>query len=447
MKQILGRTAAAGAALLAGTVLGGCGGGQPAASGGGDFPNANCMTSGAPVALAIGARSNSPAPNLSSLDNSLLTSAAKAQQQITVVRLDGSPQPVFNQAYIPRGANPGAQKKSYNDYISNLNQVLAGTSNPETDIRAEAAQANDIQALDVAASDLQHAGGGNLLMLDSGLQTMAPLDFTTGLLGDDPETIASYLKGANELPHLKGIHVEFSGLGWTASPQASLGGAYQNKMVQIWTAIADAAGAKCVAVDPAVPNSPSALSGLPPVSVVSMPKPADPPGRCSTTDLDDANNVGFDYDSTKFRDPSGARVTLQKLASVITSTGESVTLTGATSSEGTDAYNKTLSLERAQAVQATLTQLEVPASRITTTGDGSHLPGRLNDRGPNGQLLIGPAIQNRKVVAKLSGSSCPSLWNRSGTASGAAWPTVTTGGGTAVSGSRPGPRWSRRPAR
>jgi outer membrane protein OmpA-like peptidoglycan-associated protein len=307
---------------------------------------------------------------------------------------------------MPSGANSGAQKASYNDYVSNLNGILAGDSDPAKDIRAQVAQANVIQAIDDAASDLQYAGGGDLIVLDSGLQTMAPLDFMTGLLADDPQTIASYLKGAKELPNLSGIHVEFSGLGWTASPQPALGIAYQNKLVQIWTAIADEADASCVAVDPAAPQDQSALSGLPPVSVVSLPKPVEVPKSCSTTNLNDANNVGFEYNSTTFRDPSGARVTLQKLANVITSTGESVTLTGATSSEGTDAYNQQLSVERAQAVQAMLVQLGVPASRITAGGDGSHLPGRLNDRGPNGQLLIGPAIQNRKVVAKLSGTSC-----------------------------------------
>jgi OmpA-OmpF porin, OOP family len=412
MKQILGRTAVVGAALLTGAALAGCGGGPAAnvgsaAGGTGSFPYADCMTPGAPVALAIGARSNSPTPNLSSSDSNLLTSAVNANRQITVVRLDGAPQSVFDQAYEPNGANPGAQRKSYDDYVNNLNGILAGSSGSATDIRAQAGQANDIQALDVAASDLQHAGGGDLLMLDSGLQTMAPLNFTTGLLGDDPQTIASYLKGANELPPLQGIHVEFSGLGWTASPQASLGIAYQKKMVQIWTAIAYAAGASCVAIDPAALTKP-ALSGLPPVSVVSLPKPPELEKPCSTTNLGDANNVGFEYDSTKFSDPSGARATLQKLASVIISTGESVTLTGATSSEGTDAHNERLSLERAQAVQAKLAQLGVPANRITTLGDGSHLPGRLNDRGPNGQLLIGPAIQNRKVVAQLSGTGCSS---------------------------------------
>jgi len=417
--NIIHRTAAVcGAALLAGTVLAGCGGGSSpggasqvsaGATGTGSVADSSCpMTPGAPVALAIGARSNNPKPSLPASATDLLNSAITAKKPIIVVRIDGAPQAVFNQAYTPSGANTQSQQQSYNDYLSNLNDILAGTSNPQTDIRAQVPQANVLEALAVAADNLEAAGGGNLIMVDSGLQTTDPLNFTTGLLADDPQTIVSYLKSAGELPDLKGLRVQFSGLGWTAAPQQSLDLPDRNNVTGIWQDIALAAGASCVEIDTTTPSNRTSLSGLPPVSVVTPPAQGEAPTSCSTTDLNDSNNVGFEFDSTTFRDPSGAQATLQKLANVIISTSESVTLTGATSSEGSDAYNMQLSLERAEAVKNLLVQMGVPARRITTVGDGSHLPGRLNDRGPNGQLLIGPAIQNRKVVAKLSGAACPS---------------------------------------
>jgi OmpA-OmpF porin, OOP family len=421
MKRTLHTTAVCGAALLMSAALAGCGSSgsssDPTTSGEGistgtipgTIPGSSCsMLSGAPVALAIGARSNNPAPNLTAAATSLLNSAIKKHEQVSVIRLDGAPKIVFNEAFTPTGANSQSQQVDYTAYVNNLNQILGGTTNnPGTDIRAQVPQANVLEALAVAADELESAGGGNLIMLDSGLQTTAPLDFTAGLLSDDPQTIASYLKNADELPNLRGLRVQFSGLGWTAPPQQNLSIADRTKVTQIWQEIAYQAGASCVEIDPSAPTSQSALTGLPPVSVVTAPKPAEVPHSCSVTDLNDANNVGFDFNSTAFRDPSGARATLQKLANVMLSTGESVTLTGATSSEGTDQYNQQLSLERADAVKTVLVQLGVPASRISTFGDGSHLPGRLNDRGPNGQLLIGPAIQNRKVVAKLTGPDCP----------------------------------------
>jgi OOP family OmpA-OmpF porin len=420
MKRIPRTAVACGAVILAGAALVGCSPGSATSSsgsggiaiggvgGGGASVDPSCsLTPGAPVALAIGARSNNPTPSLTASVTAALNGAITAKKLVSIVRVDGSPTSVFSQAYTPTGANPEAQKENYDDYVDTLNQILAGTASPASDIRAQVPQADLLDALAVAGGELRGAGGGNLVVIDSGLQTMDPLNFTTGLLADDPQTIVSFLKNANELPDLSGLSVEFSDLGWTAPPQPSLSIAERARVTQIWAAIATAAGASCVFVDPTPPQSRTELPGLPSVSVVTPPKQPNAVVSCSVTNLNDANNVGFEFASTTFRDPAGARATLQRLARVMISTGESVTLTGATSSEGSNEFNQQLSLQRAQAVEAVLIQLGVPANRITAIGDGSHLPGRLNDKGPNGQLLIGPAIQNRKVVAKLSGASCP----------------------------------------
>ena len=243
-------------------------------------------------------------------------------------------------------------------------------------------------------------------MMDSGLQTTEPLDFGTGLLGDAPQSIVEYLRQANELPSLRGRHVYFVGLGWTASPQPALDIANRKKVVAIWEQIAKAGGASCVKIDPTT-NTRNAVPNRPPVAIVTPPPPPGPLQPCSVINLGDNNHVGFDFNSTTFRDPSGAQATLRQLADLIIKSGERVTLIGSTSSEGSNEYNQRLSLRRANAVKAVLVRLGVPASRITAIGDGSHLPGRVNDRGPSGHLLIGPAIEDRKVVAKLAGSKCP----------------------------------------
>lgn len=394
------------AVLLASTVLAGCGGG-----GGGSTPAGaaaptgfpSCLSPGRPVALAIGARSNSATPVLSAAVTAAMNSAISANQPVVVVRLDGDPRIVFNQAFNPQGANSQTRQADRNAYITHLNQILQGTSQSATDIRAQVPQANVLQAIEVAASEVPQ--GGNVIVMDSGLQTTAPLNFATGLLGDAPQSIVDFLKSGRELPNLAGRNVYFTGLGWTAAPQPALDARNRSAVVQIWNDIAAAAGAHCVSIDQSA-DTQAAVPDRPPVAVVTPPPPPHPPTSCSVTDLSDANNVGFQFDSTTYRDPSGARATLSMLAHVILSTGESVALTGATSSEGSDQYNLSLSLRRAQAVKATLVQLGVPGARITTRGVGSHLQGRLNDRSPNGQLLIGPAIQNRKVVAKLTGPSC-----------------------------------------
>ena len=48
-----------------------------------------------------------------------------------------------------------------------------------------------LEALAVGAGEA--GSGGDVIIMDSGLQTTSPLNFTTGLLADDPETIASFL--------------------------------------------------------------------------------------------------------------------------------------------------------------------------------------------------------------------------------------------------------------
>lgn len=404
------RAAAAGAAIaLAGTALAGCGG---SGSGGASGTTGNtttafppCLAPSGPVALAIGARANSPMPDLSSAVVAAVNSAINAQHTVTLVRLDGNPRVVYSQAFSPQGANSASRKADLNTYVSNLDRILQGTTQAATDVRAQTPQADVLGALTIAASEVPR--GGNVIVMDSGLQTTAPLDFRTGLLNDAPQSIADYLKHAGELPDLAGRHIYFVSPGWTASPQPALGVRNRTKVVQIWRAVTRAAGASCTWFDQSA-NTQDAVPNRPPVTPVTPPPPPQPPVACAVIDLGDANNVGFDFDSTIFRDPAGARATLQKLATVMLRTGESVTLTGATSSEGNNRYNLSLSRRRAQAVKKMLVRLQVPSSRITTFGDGSHLPGRLNDRGPNGQLLVGPAIQNRKVVARLTGRGCRS---------------------------------------
>jgi OOP family OmpA-OmpF porin len=419
MNQIL-RTAAVMTAVLLSAAVAGCSGGSSSSGGGGSGSggsangggtvtagSASCrLASGRPVAMAIGARSNSAEPpDLPASVSALTSSAINAQRTVTIIRLDGDPHIVFSQALSLQGANTQRRKLNRNAYLSRINQILTGTAQPATDIRAQVPQANVLQALAVAASSVPQ--GGNVVLMDSGLQTTAPLDFRTGLLADDPRTVAEYLKKAGELPDLTGRGILLFGLGWTASPQQALDTSNRAKVIKIWTKIAEVAGASCVVIDEHA-DTQAAVPNTPPVAVVTPPPPPQPPHACAVIDLGDANNVGFEYDSTTFRDRSGARATLRKVAQVMRRTGESVRLTGATSSEGTDQYNNALSLRRADAVRGVLEQLGVPGGRIKAFGVGSHLPGRLADRGPDGKLLIGPAIQNRKVVAKLTGAGCRS---------------------------------------
>ena len=62
-----------------------------------------------------------------------------------------------------------------------------------------------------------------------------------------------------------------------------------------------------------------------------------------------------------------------------------------------------LSTQRAEAVKALLVEAGAPADRITTSGVGSQFPGYVNDVGPGGKQLPGPATTNRKVLVEPTG--------------------------------------------
>jgi OmpA-OmpF porin, OOP family len=279
MIEIGRKIAIAGVAMLALAASAACGSGS--GSGGTSASPSSCLALKVPVALAIGARSNSPTQVLNTTVTTVLNSAIDAYQTITLVRLDGKPKTIFSQAFTP-GANSQITKLNRNKYAANLNQILQGTPQPTTDIRAQAPQADILDALAEAASTVP--AGGDVVVMDSGLQTVEPLDFRTGLLNDDPSSIVDYLRHAGELPDLKGRHIYFTGLGWTAAPQPTLSISDRQKVVQIWEQIAQAAGAGCVAIDQTA-NTSTAVPDRPPVAIVTPPPPPPPPTSCSVINL------------------------------------------------------------------------------------------------------------------------------------------------------------------
>jgi OOP family OmpA-OmpF porin len=74
------------------------------------------------------------------------------------------------------------------------------------------------------------------------------------------------LKHEGDLPDLKGMTLELVGIGDTAPPQHQVSIAQRNKLIAIWTAVAEAGGAK-VGVDSAQRDG-AAPTHVPPVQLV-----------------------------------------------------------------------------------------------------------------------------------------------------------------------------------
>jgi OmpA-OmpF porin, OOP family len=385
-----GHSFAAAVAVVAIALLAGCGSASapPTSS-----LTGTCLTkSDAPLALAIGARSNVPAPRLSAAVSQFLETTAGDGQQIALIRIDGQPKVFAPARFATTAQNTAARNEALLNYINTrISPIL------QSKIRARAAQADILTALDLAAAAT--SPNGNIVVIDSGLQTLAPLNFSqAGVLSAQPNEVVAFLRHQKLLPNLKGRHVLLSGFGYTAAPQPALNIAQRSNVVAVWEAIVRSAGG-CVTVD-STPNTAAELSGLPSVNVV---RPPAPPvfSQCGTVALSDAGTVGFTQNTATFRDPVAAHATLQRLASRLKKSAEHIKLIGSTSSEGAEALNLRLSLRRALAVKGVLVSLGIPVDRITAVGDGSHWPGRVTDIGPGGELLPGPAEQDREVIVQF----------------------------------------------
>jgi OmpA-OmpF porin, OOP family len=354
-----------------------------------------CLTSApAPFALAVGVRSNVPEASYPPAANWLLQNAANDQQQISLIRIDGQPKIFPLPPFSTTANNPASRSQAVNKYLkAEVSPVL------NSQIQAQVPQADVLAALSLAAAAT--APNGNIIVIDSGLQTVAPLAYqqSSSLMMSPPGDIVTFLKQERLLPDLKGRHVLLSGFGYTASPQPGLNQAQRNSIIAQWEDIVTAGGG-CVTAD-TLPNTAAEVPGLPPVSVVTPPPTPSFHNNCGTIVLSDAGTVGFVVGTATFRDPSEADATLSQLADTLKRGTEHITLIGSTSTEGGDAINNPLSLRRAEAVERVLVSMGISAGRITAVGDGSHWPGRVPDIGPNGELLPGPAEQDREVIVQL----------------------------------------------
>jgi OmpA-OmpF porin, OOP family len=397
------RRASSGLAVAAAVllVLAACSSGGPAggfAGGGGGAP-LSCPVPVGPMAFAVSGRANSPEPGLpTSVQQAAISVVAGAADQkvtptFTVVDLDGRPAVAGSDTYRTDAGNAIAAQDDQNAFLSGLGKAIS-------QIRARTPEADVLGALTLAGRSVQGGRPGTVVVVDSGLSTVAPLDFRQeGLLDAPAQDTVEFLRSHQALPALNGATVVLAGLGDTAAPQAPLGTAQRTELVGLWRGIAQASGAGCVAVVDE-PRSGDAPGDVPPVSTVPVPPPPTiTPGRATT--LPDDGSVGFQPDTAEFRDREAARGVLTPFADFLRQgPTRRITLTGTTARAGTLESQVALSTQRADAVKALLVELGASPDQISSTGVGSRFPGYVNDVGPDGRQLPGPASTNRKVIVE-----------------------------------------------
>jgi OmpA-OmpF porin, OOP family len=363
-----------------------------------------CTKSG-PVVFAVSGRQDSPAPVLTGTMQAAVVSAIDSGSAIGLVNIDGTPQLIAASAFSdPTAGNQNAFTSDQTYYAQQVESGVVG-------VRATAPHANILGTLDVASRAIRAACryGGTIYLEDSGLSETGSMDFRQqGLLEALPSDVVAFLTAQHELPHLKGISVVFVGIGDTAPPQHPLSIAQRDNLIAIWSAIAKAGGATSVQIDPA-PLSGPAPARVPPVSLVPIPaEPVwTPPANSGSSNsgsgvFPDSGPVGFEPNTVVFRQPAAAVAALRPLARYLAAhPSVRIELTGTTAHWGSLAGCITLARERANTVKAVLVQMGARPSQIKTRGLGWQFPGYINDQGPGGTLLPGPAEHNRSVIVTM----------------------------------------------
>jgi outer membrane protein OmpA-like peptidoglycan-associated protein len=347
------------------------------------------------VVFVVSGRQNSPAPAMTGDMFTAAQTAIKQGSPIGLVNLDGKPRLTSAGRFSDPGVNSAAL---HNDQQIYLNQLTGAVQ----DIRARYPHADMLDALNQAGRAAQ-AGcshGGTIYVEDSGLEETGPMNFRQpGLLAASPADVVAFLKGENELPRLGGLAVVFAGLGDTASPQRPLSIAQQNNVIAIWQAVAYAGGARSVMIDSAPRAGIAAPAHVP--AVLLVPVPAEPVWNSGDHNFvfPDSGSVGFEPNTTVFRDPSAALAALRPLARyLVANPSARIELTGTTAHWGTLASCQDLARRRASAVRNVLLNMSAQPGQIRTRGLGWLFSGYENDQGPNGTLLPGPAEHNRSVI-------------------------------------------------
>lgn len=350
------------------------------------------------LGLVVGAHANAPQPQLlPDLAEEVARAATAGTNAAFVVNTE-----------TPTLAQTSLVSKANNDIARarHAEQTSAALGRAVVTSRAETPESDLLSALDQAARSLiDKPGPKTLLVIDSGLQTAAPLrGQDPGMLAADPTETAEYLRASGALPDLTGMRVVFSGLGDTAPPQEPMTPGQHTHLAAMWTAVAETAGARAVEVEDAPLTGPSA-PGLPQVTTVPVPPPAAqrpaPVTRAVVTLTDEV--VAFLPDSTDYRAREEVVDVPRPLAERIRRDGGEVALTGTTSSAGTRDGRLRLSEQRAEAVKASLMELGSPAGLLSTAGVGNERAGYVVDRDTQDRLLPGPAARNRSVIVELGG--------------------------------------------
>jgi len=391
------KTLAAGAAMAGVTLIAACAGGNVPLPPPGT--SASC-TAPDGLGLIIGAHRDVPAPQPSATMQCELQKAIRNHEPVFIVIADGQPSAhELSLIQVTGGTKAGRAARIAEDVRIALADISkARPSNVGVD---------DLAALDIAGDEAHslkrpHA---TLILADSGLDDRGALNFArAGMLAARPGDVTGQLKSYGEDPHLSGMSVILSGIGFVAPPQTPLPVSLRANLTSIWQAVIASSGGKVTAVDPDPVSGPSVRT---PFAVNRVPVPAQVPvhpGPGKTIVFNAASPVSFVANTAEFLDPAGAQHALSPIGHWLAANPNGrATITGTTMNYGSYAGQVRLSFARARAAEKVICLAGASPDQLKVRGVGSHFPQyKRPDKAADGSPLPAAALANRSVRIRLA---------------------------------------------
>lgn len=350
------------------------------------------------LAFVVGNRANSAKPDAHALA-SRIPSTMPTGSVITVTGVDGSPNGV---------SEPSFSLTDMGNSYDNKDELLGGVARIArelTEARAVSSEADVLGAITSAARGIAGVHGNRRIIIsDSMISTASALQFQNNLLSASAAAIANAVP-AQLLPNLRGYSVTIVNEGDTAPGQPALSQADRSKLKSIWSRILHRAHVRSISYADTTPPMSNAAKlpavtavPLTTVSAISFPTPC--------TAVVPQSKIEFLGDQASFVSEANATSAIDQVAAALSKCKGKVTVAGTTTDGGgTEAFNQSLSLARATVVTGILAKaMNVSAGSITVQGLGTHFPGFVSDRAPDGSLNKAVAAQNRTVIISVSRS-------------------------------------------
>ena len=360
-------------------------------------PLATCLHNTLPkpkgdLVVAVAVHQGAPAPAVPAEIAPMITATLASGHTVDVVPIDGNPA----KAAVPTEPIATDSCDAFNTDLRNASNAVSTTI---TSAHAKKNGDNLYQAISVSA---EAAGkGGHVVIVDSGLADSGPLNFTkTGMTTTNPRAAAKFAAIRQPLTSAKGVSFTLL-LGYTASPQQALSGTERSNVAQIWANTLEALGASKVTLvaAPRPGTGPKTRFTTIP-SPVAKSVPFTPPVSTPTTTVFHENQIHFQPDSTALVAPKAAAKALRGITRWLAAKqGNRAVITGTTASAGTEGGRLRLSRERAQTIRRLIlsSNAAIKSEQLTVKGVGTHFPGYVSDRRPDGSLDPVTAAENRTV--------------------------------------------------